>query len=763
MDIEPQNYALSASHFNHHKAVRALDVLGPYMLSGSIDQTCQLFKKTTEPPHKFEFLSAITLFEDYILKVLIRPDLQGFIIGCKDNKIYLLDIEANPIGVLEGHTLAISSLCLDYIAPDKLVLASGSWDATARIWDIESRNSLYTLEGHSHAVAVLIYKQVGITGSQDGKLHFWNMETGKKIRTLEKAHTDIIRELTKVEAVEGFLSCSNDESFKLWTLEGELLHKFQGHESYVFSVKCLSFGKYVSASDDRTVKIWSQEKGCIQTIEHPNTVWEVAVDPSNEDIMTACADGTIRVFTKDLSRIAAEPELKEFVTSCEAAKNQMNPGMTQAELEKLPTIASQSKFVGKSDGEIRLFRNGALAEAFVWKAAEQVWDKIGDVISGNQRKYYEGDRYFEAGEYDYVFDVDIESQVASKMPYNEGDNPLETAEKFLAREGLNKGHITQITDFIKTNTRGINKGNKGASTSVFSGIESLVKKEKKENYKYFPTTEYLRFEGMNMQGLLKKTMENNEFLKGQGSKLAMSEKEAKYFNNILEILNNTKMYHSSQLTGFELDFFRNKLLNWPLEYKISIFDLLRIYLLHSQSEVLFSGLNAGLDILTDISGVLQGKAGANEPLIALCLRALTNMFIQVTNQNSMLKNSSIVLDSLVVVIPKYQTKANIMTACSNLLLNYAIALAINFEISEGEVKRYADILVEFLKCSSQSNSQILKGFVAIGTLLVSNKKNYIPIIKNQVSGFLKNFKVAVQDSESQKVEECWKDIIDYLI
>ena len=753
--MESQSYTLSTSFFLHHKAVRSVDVFSPYMISGSIDQTCQLFKKSSTSS-KFEFLLPITLFDDYIYSVLIRPDLQGYIIGSKDNKIYLLDVDANPHGILEGHTAAINSLSLDYITPNRPILVSGSWDTTAKVWDIEKGSLLFTLEGHSYAVAVLAYKMLIITGSQDGKLHFWSMDTGKKIRTLEKAHTDIIRELTKVESIVGFLSCSNDESFKLWTLEGELLHKFIGHNSYVFSIKCLSFDKYVSGSDDRTVKIWSTANECIQTIEHPNTVWNVAVDPSNEDIITACADGAVRIFTKDPTRIAPEDELKEFTASCEVAKTQMNAGLTQGELEKLPSITAQGSISGKTDGEIRLFKNGPLAEAFVWKAMEGIWEKIGDVISGgNQRKYYEGDRYFEAGEYDYVFDVDIESQVASKLPFNEGDNPLESAEKFLAREGMNKGHIQQITSFIRSNTRGIHPESKGKSV--------VEKKVVKESYKYFPTSEYLRFEGMNLQGLLKKTMENNELLKAQQPHRAMTEKEAKYFNNILEILNNTKMYYNTQLTDFELDFFRNKLLNWPWEFKVSIYDLLRVYLLHTQSEVLFSGLGAGIDILIDVCGVLQGKAGVNEPLIGLCLKILVNMFIQVSNQNSMLKNCSIVFDSLIVVLSKYQAKPNIMNVYSNVILNYAIGLAYNFEISEGEVKRFGEILLEFLKKSAQNNSQILKGCVAIGTLFMSQKKNYINIIRDQVSGFLKCFQVSVKDNESQKVEECLRDLCDFLI
>lgn len=56
-------------------------------------------------------------------------------------------------------------------------------------------------------------------------------------------------------------------------------------------------------------------------------------------------------------------------------------GMSQEELVKLPGVEDTFKFVGKKDGEIRLFRNGNTPEAFVWKEVERKWEKIGEVIS----------------------------------------------------------------------------------------------------------------------------------------------------------------------------------------------------------------------------------------------------------------------------------------------------------------------------------------------------------------------------------------------
>lgn len=131
------------------------------------------------------------------------------------------------IGVLEGHQGAVNSLsqCGDY-------LVSGSWDTNAKIWDISTRTCIKTLEGHTHSVSVLfVNPSFIITASIDKNIYFW--ENGIKTKTITGAHSDGIRHLD-LDKNLGFLSASNDETAKLWTLTGETLNTFKGHESYVY-------------------------------------------------------------------------------------------------------------------------------------------------------------------------------------------------------------------------------------------------------------------------------------------------------------------------------------------------------------------------------------------------------------------------------------------------------------------------------------------------------------------------------------------------
>ena len=96
-------------------------------------------------------------------------------------------------------------------------------------------------------------------------------------------------------------------------------------------------------------------------------------------------------------------------------------------------MADMAKTVGKKNGEIRVFRNGLIPEAFMWQNGK--WEKIGEVITENnqggggeggmsQSRFYPGDKYFQSGQYDYIFDVDDESGMHKQIPFNDGANAL---------------------------------------------------------------------------------------------------------------------------------------------------------------------------------------------------------------------------------------------------------------------------------------------------------------------------------------------------
>lgn len=226
------NYHLSHQLYSHSKEVRCVDCFKDLLVSGGSDLQLCIYTRTAGKYHE---VNRINIFESYLYAVKINPFELGsysIAVGCKDSRIFLFDSMGNPTLVLEGHTSSVSSLSW----LDKDTLVSGSWDGTANIWSVSQNKVVGCLKGHTHAVTVLAIgaSNLIITGSQDGNINIWEASTGKLLKKKERAHSDIVREIALVPSI-GFLTCSNDETVKLWTFDGNEVICNRGHSSFVFT------------------------------------------------------------------------------------------------------------------------------------------------------------------------------------------------------------------------------------------------------------------------------------------------------------------------------------------------------------------------------------------------------------------------------------------------------------------------------------------------------------------------------------------------
>lgn len=70
-----------------------------------------------------------------------------------------------------------------------------------------------------------------LTGSADKEIRLW---VNYQSKTVFKGHTDCVRALAVVDR-ERFLSASNDASIRLWsTLTGETLNIYYGHSNFIY-------------------------------------------------------------------------------------------------------------------------------------------------------------------------------------------------------------------------------------------------------------------------------------------------------------------------------------------------------------------------------------------------------------------------------------------------------------------------------------------------------------------------------------------------
>ncbi|MHC5833774.1 MAG: WD40 repeat domain-containing protein, partial [Nostoc sp.] len=74
------------------------------------------------------------------------------------------------------------------------MLASGSYDETVRLWNVNTGECKLTLQGHNTLVVAFSPDSKTIATTGDQTITFWDIETGKCLKTLE-GHFNSVRSI----------------------------------------------------------------------------------------------------------------------------------------------------------------------------------------------------------------------------------------------------------------------------------------------------------------------------------------------------------------------------------------------------------------------------------------------------------------------------------------------------------------------------------------------------------------------------------------
>lgn len=181
------------------------------------------------------------------------------------------------MNILRGHSNGVTCLQMD-----DNILASGSYDATIRIWNLETGAEVRVLRGHQAGIRCLQFDDSKlISGSLDGVVKIWNYNTGECLSTLQ-GHTSGV--ITVHFDGEFLASGSIDKSIKIFNFQTKVSYCLRGHDDWVNSVRLDNESRtLLSASDDCTVKLWDLDtKSVIRTfVGHVGHVQQVLPMPED--------------------------------------------------------------------------------------------------------------------------------------------------------------------------------------------------------------------------------------------------------------------------------------------------------------------------------------------------------------------------------------------------------------------------------------------------------------------------------------------------
>jgi F-box/WD-40 domain protein MET30 len=197
------------------------------------------------------------------------------------------------VQTLKGHTDGV--MCLQFSEtlshPSFPILITGSYDRTARVWNLETGMEVACLKGHTRAVRALQFDEAKlITGSMDHTIRVWNWRTGKCIRTLE-GHTEGIVCLNYDSNV--LASGSVDATVKVWNFRTGAAFTLRGHSDWVNSVQLWD------SESNTTLPVASSSTSMFDALPSesasPPSSSAPQIDPGKM-LFSASDDGTMRLW-----------------------------------------------------------------------------------------------------------------------------------------------------------------------------------------------------------------------------------------------------------------------------------------------------------------------------------------------------------------------------------------------------------------------------------------------------------------------------------
>ncbi|PQE08339.1 sulfur metabolite repression control protein [Rutstroemia sp. NJR-2017a WRK4] len=276
--------------------------------------------------------------------------------------------------LFRGHSNGVT--CLQF---DDNILATGSYDTTIRIWDIETGQCLRILRGHTSGIRTLQFDDTKlISGSLDRSIRVWNWRTGECISTYP-GHTDGVVGLH----FEGNILASGsiDRTIKIWNFEDKSTFGLRGHKDWVNAVKVDSASRTVfSASDDCTIRLWDLDtRRTIKVFEgHVGPVQQVTILPPEYEF-------------DDVEPDEAEDGTSSISSSSDLNQPESSPSTPTALFDSWPADRPRPPryiLTGALDNNLRLWcvSTGRCLKT-LFGHVEGVWALAGDtlrVVSGAQ-------------------------------------------------------------------------------------------------------------------------------------------------------------------------------------------------------------------------------------------------------------------------------------------------------------------------------------------------------------------------------------------
>lgn len=284
-----------------------------------------------------EIINMFKGHNNWVYDIEVSPDGSMMASGSADSTVRIWQIDKG----VERHVLYHDAPVIDVaFSPDGKMIASASSDKTVRLWNVYDGTCLFVFGDHHSPVTNVTFLPNGkILASVDesGTIRFFRMPDGEvlcqflgyashdtihtvdnltfspngkvfattivdKIRIWRTAdqspiftfdgHTDTIDSIAFSSNNRSLVSASHDKTIRLWdVVKGKCNSVLSGHNDWVFAAHYIYGNKViVSSSYDKTIRLWNAQSGkLLHTYDTYDTMYDTMIPMSNSSLIIAAS------------------------------------------------------------------------------------------------------------------------------------------------------------------------------------------------------------------------------------------------------------------------------------------------------------------------------------------------------------------------------------------------------------------------------------------------------------------------------------------
>ncbi|HMQ63284.1 MAG TPA: hypothetical protein PKE06_21550, partial [Flavilitoribacter sp.] len=187
--------------------------------------------------------------------------------------------------IFHGHNATVSSVAF---SPDGTSILTGSFDKTARLWNIKDQ-SFKSFAGHEEGVTSVAFSPDGksiLTGSEDKTVRLWNIKDQSFISFA--GHEKGVTSVAFSPDGKYILTSSYDHTARLWSIKDQSFISFAGHEKVATPAVFSQDGQSILTGSRDRGALWWNITGHLRSSyarEYPSMVSAVAFSPNGDSIL----------------------------------------------------------------------------------------------------------------------------------------------------------------------------------------------------------------------------------------------------------------------------------------------------------------------------------------------------------------------------------------------------------------------------------------------------------------------------------------------